>query len=138
MNKKNQTYEKERLKTDVNFRLIKNTRVRIRQAPNGNSKSTSSREILGTEIKSYKKWIEFQMTPNMNWSNIHIDHINPISSFDVSNEDELLDAFNWKNTQPLLKEHNLRKSTKYNELDYQLQFTKADEFLKLNGETVSD
>ena len=78
------------------------------------------------------------MTPETNWSNIHIDHVKPISSFNVSNEDELLKAFNWKNSQPLLKEDNLRKGTKYNELDYQLQFTKADEFLKLNGETVSD
>ena len=74
----------------------------------------------------------------MNWSNIHIDHVKPISHFNVVNEDDLLEAFNWKNTQPLLKEDNLRKCTKYNELDYQLQFTKTDEFLKLNGETVSD
>ena len=52
------------------------------------------------------------MTPEMNWSNIQIDHIKPISSFDVSKEDELLEAFNWRNTQPLLKEDNLRKGTK--------------------------
>ena len=135
---KRRIYINERLKTDVNFRLIKNTRERIRKALRGGSKSTSSREILGIDIESYKKWIEFQMTPEMNWSNIQIDHIKPISSFDVSKEDELLEAFNWRNTQPLLKEDNLRKGTKYNELDSQLEFTKADEFLKLNGETVSD
>ena len=138
INKKNRIYEKERLKNDVNFRLIRNTRVRIYNALNGNSKSKSSREILGINIETYKKWIEFQMTPDMNWTNIHIDHVKPISSFNVVNEDEFLEAFNWKNTQPLLKEDNLRKGIKYNELDYQLQFTKADEFLKLNGETVSD
>ena len=74
----------------------------------------------------------------MIWSNIHIDHVKPISLFNVVNEDELLEAFNWKNTQPLLKEDNLRICTKYNELDYQLQFTKTDEFLKLYGQTVSD
>ena len=138
LNEKKRIYISERLKTDVNFRLIRNTRCRIHKALKGGSKSTSSREILGIDIESYKKWIEFQMTPEMNRSNIQIDHIKPISSFDVSKEDELLEAFNWRNTQPLLEEGNLRKGTKYNELDSQLQFTKADEFLKLNGETVSD
>ena len=58
-------------------------------------------------------------------------------SIDVSNEDELFKAFNWRKTQPLLKKDNLRKGSKYNELDYQLQFIKAYEFLKLNGETTT-
>ena len=74
----------------------------------------------------------------MTWNSIEIDHVKPISLVDVSKEDELLEAFNWRNTQPLLKEDNLRKRIKYNELDYQLQFRKAGEFLKLNGETISD
>ena len=68
------------------------------------------------------------MTPEMNWSNIHIDHVRSISSFDVSNEDELFKAFNWVNTQPLLKEDNLKKGSRYSEEDYQLQFIKAEEF----------
>ena len=68
----------------------------------------------------------------MNWNNIEIDHQKPISSFDVSKDDELKEAFNWKNTQPLLKEVHSQKGVKYNELDYRLQFIKAYEFLKLN------
>ena len=43
------------------------------------------------------------MTPDMNWSNIESDHVKPITSFDVSNDEELNEAFNWKNTQPLLE-----------------------------------
>ena len=54
-------------------------------------------------IDLYKKWIEYQCTPDMNWSNIEIDHVKPICSFDVSNNDELKEAFCWKNTQSLLK-----------------------------------
>ena len=131
-------YCRNRRKTDPSFKLIHNTRSRLGQALRGNIKPKSSKEILGIDVETYKRWIEYQMTPEMNWSNIHIDHVRSISSFDVSNEDELLKAFNWKNTQPLLKEDNLRKGIKYNELDYQLQFIKAYEFLKLNGETVSD
>ena len=43
-----------------------------------------------------------------------------------------LEAFNWRNTKPLLKEDNLRKGSKYNELDYRLQFIKAYQFIKIN------
>ena len=49
------------------------------------------------------------MSPERTFSNIHIDHVKPISSFDVSKEEELLEAFNWRNTQPLSKEDNLKK-----------------------------
>ena len=111
-NEKQQINEKERSKNDANFRLIRNTRSRIRHALNGNSKSTPSREISGIDIETYRKWIEYQMTSEMNWSNIHIDHAKPISSFNVVNEDELLEAFNWKNSQPLLKQDNPKKGNK--------------------------
>ncbi len=129
-------YDRNRFETDVNYRLIKNTRRRIHHALKGETKSSSSRETLGIDIETYKRWIQFQMTPEMNWNNIHVDHVRSISSFDVSNDEELLQAFNWKNTQPLLKEDNLGKGS--NELDYQLRFIKAYEFLKLNGETTTD
>ena len=41
---------KNRIKTDVNFRLIRNTRRRVHQALNGKSKSSSIRDILGIDI----------------------------------------------------------------------------------------
>ena len=132
------SYFRNKRKNDINFRLIDNTRRRINSALNGNSKSFHSQEILGIDIETYKRWIEFQMTEEMNFDNIHIDHVKPISSFDVSKEEEFLEAFNWRNTQPLLKEDNLKKSNKFNELDYRLQFIKAYEFLKLNDKTDSD
>ena len=31
-------------------------------------KQSSSRDILGIDIETYRKWIEYQMTPEMNWS----------------------------------------------------------------------
>ena len=93
----------------MNYRLILNTRRRIHHALKDESKSTTSKELLGIDIETYKKWIEYQMTPEMNWSNIHIDHVRSISSFDVSNEDELFKAFNWRNTQPLLKKTTSEK-----------------------------
>ena len=93
-------YTKNRYKKDVNFRLSKNTRRRIHHALNGRSKSSSTRDILGIDIDLYRKWIEFQMSPEMNWSNIEIDHVKAICMFDVSDDEQLEEAFSWKNTQP--------------------------------------
>ena len=125
-------YERRKRKIDQKYKLIKNTRSRIFNALKGDSKSKSTKEILGIDVETYKKWIEFQMTEGMNWNNIHIDHVKPISSFDFSNDDELLEAFNWRNTQPLFKRDNLSKGNKFNELDYRLQFIKAYEFINSN------
>ena len=93
-------YIKNQIKTDVHFRLIRNTRRRIHHALNGKSKSSSTREILGIDIETYKKWIKIQMTPELNWNNFEIDHVQPICMFDVSKEEELKEAFCWKNIQP--------------------------------------
>ena len=116
---KNKIYEsrKNRRKTDVNFRLICNTRRRIHHALNGKSKSISTKEILGIDIETYKKWIEWQMTPDMTWDNTGIDHVKAICMFDISDEDQLKEAFCRKNTQPLLKKVHSHKGIKFNFLD---------------------
>ena len=134
INAREKIYLNNRYKTDIIFRLICKTRSRIRQALKGKIKSSSTIDILGIDINTYKRWIEFQTTPEMNWSNIEIDHVKPICLFNISDDEELKLAFNWKNTQPLLKEVHSQKGVKYNFLDYQLQFIKAYLFLKLNEE----
>ena len=131
-------YTKNRYKTDVMFRLVKNTRRRIHHALKGRSKSISTKEILGIDIDLFKKWIEFQMTPEMNWNNIEIDPVKAICLFDVSKVEDLREAFNWKNTQPLLKHNHQQKGIKFNFLDYQLQFIKAYQFLKINEEGLNE
>ena len=125
-------YFRKRRQSNTKVRLKSNMRNRINKALKNKSKGFKAKEILGIDLETYKFWIEYQMSAEMNWTNIHIDHVKPISSFDVSNENELLEAFNWKNTQPLLKEENLRKSNKFNELEYHLQFVKAEIFLELH------
>ena len=130
---KRNIYLKSKRETDVNFRIISNTRSRIHHALNGKSKSSPTKDILGIDIDLYRKWIEWQMTSDMTWDNIEIDHIKPICMFDVSDDEQLKEAFSWKNTQPLLKNDHRQKGTKFNFLDYQLQFIKAYQFLKLNN-----
>ena len=100
----------------------------------GKSKSSFTLDKLGIDIETYKKWIEFQVTPNMTWDNIEIDHVKAICMFDATKDEELKEAFNWENTQPLLKADHKQKGVKINLLDYQLQFIKACQFIKLYEE----
>ena len=74
------------------------------------------------------------MTPDMTWDNIESDHVKAICLIDLSKEEEFREAFCWKSTQPLLKKDHQLKGTEYNFLDYQLQFRKAYQFLKLNDQ----
>ena len=62
----------------------------------------------------------------------------PICLFDVSDDEELKAAFSWKNTQPSLKHEHHQKGTKFNFINYQLQFIKAYRFIKLNEERYNE
>ena len=103
MNKYTNDNIENRMKTNVSFRLIRNTRQRIHHALNGKSKSTSTLNILGIDLETCRKWIEWQFPPDMNWRNIEIDHVKPICLFDVFEDEEIKEAFSMKNTQPPLK-----------------------------------
>ena len=97
-------YEKKRRETDVNFSLNKNTRYRIYHPLKGRSKSSSTKETLGIDIDTYRKWVEYPFTLGRNWCNIEIDHVKPVCMFDLSNNNELKEASNWKNIQSVLNE----------------------------------
>jgi len=53
----------------------------------------------------------------MNWDNIHLDHIKPVSVFNLDEEYELNNCCNYTNFQPLLIEDNLRKKNKWTDED---------------------
>ena len=89
-------YMKNRIKTDVNFRWIRNTVRRNHHAQNGKLKPSSTKDTLGVDIDSYGKWIESQFTPQMKWSNVEIHHVRPIRLIDVSKDEKLKEAISWK------------------------------------------
>jgi hypothetical protein len=55
----------------------------------------------------------------MTWDNIHIDHIKPVSVFNLDNEDEFLDCCHYTNLQPLLVKDNLKKNNKWSDTNNQ-------------------
>ena len=64
----------------------------------------------------------------MTWDNIHLDHIKPVSKFNLNDHEEFLQCCNYTNFQPLLSEDNLSKSDKWSDEDI---LTKAKSFLTL-------
>lgn len=84
-----------------------------------NRTRTSSVKYLGCTIIELRKHLESQFAEGMSWKNHgtygwHIDHIIPIDAFDLTNEQERIKAFNYKNLQPLWAIENLKKSNKLN------------------------
>ena len=71
-------------------------------------------EYLGCDSEYFMDYMKCKMTPEMNFNNIHIDHIKPVSKFDLDNHDEFLKCCHFSNMQPLLlATDNLEKSNKW-------------------------
>ena len=106
--------ENERYKNDLNFRLKKVLRSRLRSAIKCNYKSGSSVRDLGCSIDELKVYIESKFQEGMNWDNWatdgwHIDHIKPLSQFDLTDRKQFKQAVHYTNLQPLWAEENLKK-----------------------------
>lgn len=73
-----------------------------------------TRKLIGCNSHFLKSHLENQFNNGMSWDNHgthwHIDHIIPLSKFDLTNEFQLLQACHYSNLQPLLAKHNLNKS----------------------------
>ena len=121
-NKANKKYRKNKYNTDLIFRFACKLVNRTSKFFKGN-KSFSTEKLLGCSYEFARKWIEVQFTAEMNWNNIHIDHIRPLSSFTML-EKEQFKACNWRNLQPLLKNDNLEKTDNWDGTDENLTFSK--------------
>lgn len=102
-----------RRKNDIFFKLKRNLRIRLNRALKKNWKSGSAVSDLGCSIDDFKKHLELQFQPGMTWENHgewHIDHIIPLSSFDLTNNEQLKIACNYENLQPLWARDNIIKS----------------------------
>jgi hypothetical protein len=110
---RNDLNEKIRLKVDINFKLRKGLRTRLCSALKRNEKRGSAVRDLGCSIDFLKQYLSTQFDKNMSWNNYgaywEIDHITPLSRFDLTNRDQLLKAVHYTNLQPLTVSANRRK-----------------------------
>lgn len=106
-----------RKQSDFNYKFKLNLKNKIKIALINKGKSAPSEVLLGTTINGVRDHLESQFKPMMNWSTYgiygwHIDHIRPLSSFDLKNPLEQLKAFHYTNLQPLWASDNLKKGSK--------------------------
>lgn len=102
-----------RYKNDINYKLAMSLRNRMRIAIKGNQKVGSAVKDLGCSVNELKKYLESKFTDGMTWDNWgewHIDHIKPLSSFDLSEKYQYLQATHYTNLQPLWAKDNLVKN----------------------------
>ena len=72
-------------------------------------------EYLGCNSNDYLEWI---LSYNNNYTlenrgkEWHIDHVIPLSKFNLEDKEEQMIAFNWRNTMPLSVKENLMKNNK--------------------------
>lgn len=116
--KRNWAYNKS--KTNIQYKLSNIIRSRLRSALRcANIKNTSYKHIkyLGCSIEQLKKHIESQFDNTMSWENYtkdtwHIDHILPLSKFDLSKEEDLKIVCHYLNLRPLSATENFIKYNK--------------------------
>lgn len=110
-------YKKQRREKFPHLRLVNRIRCRTWGAlKTANArKSQKSLELIGCTAAELASWIESQFTDGMCWEKIgqiHIDHVIPLSRFDLSDADQQRAAFSYKNLRPMWEIDNKRKSDK--------------------------
>ena len=108
-------YQRMKWATDPNFKIRSNVSRRINSAIHNGSKSARTLELLGCSIKQLKESLEDDFEAGMTWDNYgewHIDHIEPCSSFDLTDPFYQKICFNWMNLQPLWARDNIAKGSK--------------------------
>ena len=114
-------YFSERYKNDLNFRCESLLRRRLtRSLKNAKvKKHSNTMDLLGCDMIHFIAHIESQFIEGMSWNKfgrdgIHLDHIRPCVSFDLTDPEQQKECFNWRNVQPLWARDNHSKGSLYN------------------------
>lgn len=82
----------------------------------GTPRANKTMEMVGCTLEELKVHIESQFTGGMTWdmrSKWHLDHIRPLSSFDLTDPEQQKAAIHYKNLQPLWARDNLMKHARW-------------------------
>ena len=128
---KKNAYERNKRKTDSNFKL----HCKIRQRTNYAFKPPNNKMniLIGCSNYFFHKWIIYQLYGDMTEENYGfiwcLDHSIPLKK---TNENDLFKYTNWINIRPMYITDNISKGSKIDNRFYLLQQIKAKNFLKLN------
>jgi len=111
--------EKERVKhkrkTNPQYAIACRLRARVRDCLKSRRKFYKLYDGLGCTRQFLMEHLQAKFLPGMSWNNFHlwhIDHIRPLSSFDLLKKEEQAKAFHYSNLQPLWAIDNIKKGAK--------------------------
>ena len=115
-------YRYSRRQEDMFFKIKGNISSRLSDLIQNRGLGQRTVELLGCDKDTFLNHLESQFTEGMTWENYglkgwHVDHIIPISSYDLTNEDEVKKACHYSNLQPLWWQDNLEKGNKIRTLE---------------------
>lgn len=96
-------------------RIKNNLRSRIRKIFKKQLGDVSAIRHLGCSYQEFVEHIQNLFQPGMtleNYGEWHIDHTKPLSTFDLTNPEEIKKASHYSNLQPLWAKDNLKKGNK--------------------------
>lgn len=123
LRKKRREDEKNRCANNIQYKLAKKLRNRLWDAVKHNYKNGSAVKDLGCTLVEFVAHLESKFYPHpetgeeMTWDNYgfygwHLDHIIPLSAFDLTRRDHIIFACHYTNLQPMWAEENLSKGAK--------------------------
>lgn len=116
---KRKAYQRRFDKTPIG-KLRKNLRRRLKdyiKTIKNNSQSFSLSKSIGCKYKELQKLLESKFLPGMTWENYgtqwHVDHVRPLSSFNLMDPTQRAQANHFSNLQPLWAKDNIAKGDSY-------------------------
>ena len=113
-----------KLKNDPQFKLHARLNTRISDAlkRQGVVKASKTVDLIDAEIVHFKAYLAANWAEGMSWENYgrdgwHVDHVRPCASFDLTDEEQQLVCFNWRNLRPMWAAENISKSDNYDPAD---------------------
>jgi DNA-nicking Smr family endonuclease len=102
-------------RNDPQFKMAQIIRKLTRRSYRGVKKPSRSVTLLGCTQAEFRTHLESLFQPGMsheNYGEWHIDHIRPLASFDLTQEDQRRASCHYTNLQPLWAKDNLSKGAK--------------------------
>lgn len=114
LNEKKKSYNKIRRQTDIQFLIKSRLRCLIYNSVKlyGKGATVEKSRKYGLNLKEISLHLDKQKPKDFKERLYHIDHIKPLSSFDLSIPKEVGKAFDKENLQWLPAEENIKKSNK--------------------------
>lgn len=102
---------------NISFKVAANLRTRLYCAVRSKQKKGSAVRDLGCSVEDFLRYMENQFEEGMTWENWthdtwHIDHVIPLTAFDLTDPDDVKQACHFTNLRPMWARDNVAKSNK--------------------------